>query len=86
MVPELRPCSTTFRTRNECISLPGGLGILVGEGQLPHPGAESIVESYYRFPFGPWQLTADYQFLVNSAFNRDRGPVSIVSMRVRTQS
>ena len=26
----------------------GGLGILVGERQLPHPGVESIVESYYR--------------------------------------
>jgi len=63
----------------------GGLGILVGDGQLPHPGVESIVESYYRFPFGPWQLTADYQFIVNPAFNRDRGPVSVVSARVRTQ-
>jgi high affinity Mn2+ porin len=53
----------------------GGLGILVGDGQLPHPGVESIVESHYRFPFGPWQLTVDYQFVVNPAFNRDRGPV-----------
>jgi high affinity Mn2+ porin len=63
----------------------GGLGILVGDGQLPHPGVESIVESYYRFPIGAWQLTADYQFVVNPAFNRDRGPVSVVSARVRTQ-
>ena len=63
----------------------GGLGILVGDGQLSHPGGESIVESYYRCPFGPWQLTADYQFIVNPAFNRDRGPVSVVSARVRTQ-
>ena len=63
----------------------GGLGILVGDGQLPHPGVESIVESYYRFPLGPWQLTADYQFIVNPAFNRDRGPVSVVSARVRAQ-
>jgi high affinity Mn2+ porin len=63
----------------------GGLGILVGDGQLPHPGVESIVESYYRFPFGTWQLTVDYQFVVNPAFNRDRGPVSVVSARVRAQ-
>ena len=63
----------------------GGLGILVGDGQLPHPGVESIVESYYRFPIGAWQLTADYQFILNPAFNRDRGPVSVVSARVRTQ-
>ena len=32
---------------------------LVGDRQLPHPGVESIVESYYRFLIGPWQLTAD---------------------------
>ena len=25
----------------------GGLGILVGDGQLPHPGPEQIIESYY---------------------------------------
>jgi len=63
----------------------GGLGILVGDGQLPHSGVESIVESYYRVPLGSWQLTGDYQFIVNPAFNRDRGPVSVVSVRVRTQ-
>lgn len=63
----------------------GGLGILVGDGLLPHPGIDSITESYYRMPLGPWQLTADYQLVVNPAFNRDRGPVSVVSARVRTQ-
>jgi high affinity Mn2+ porin len=63
----------------------GGLGILVGDEQLPHPGVESIVESYYRVPLGRWQLSADYQLIVNPAFNRDRGPVSVVSARVRAQ-
>ena len=28
----------------------GGLGILTGDGQLPHPGPERILESYYLFP------------------------------------
>jgi len=50
----------------------GGLGILVGDRQLPHPGVESIVESYYRFLIGPWQLTADYQFIVNPAHRESR--------------
>jgi high affinity Mn2+ porin len=63
----------------------GGLGILVGDGQLPHPGIESIVETYYRVPVGPWQLTGDYQFIIHPAFNRDRGPVSVVSARLRAQ-
>ena len=30
----------------------GGLGILVGDGQLPHPGPEEIIETYYRLPLG----------------------------------
>ena len=63
----------------------GGLGILVGDGQLPHPGVESIVETYYRLSVSAWQLTADYQFILNPAFNRDRGPASVMSVRVRTQ-
>jgi high affinity Mn2+ porin len=63
----------------------GGLGILVGDGQLPHPGLEQIVETYYRFPVGAWQITGDYQFIQNPGYNRDRGPVSVVSLRLRTQ-
>jgi high affinity Mn2+ porin len=63
----------------------GGLGILVGDGQLPHPGPEGIVETYYRATLGSWQATADYQFIVNPAYNRDRGPVSVISARLRTQ-
>src|SRR5262249_8792575 len=63
----------------------GGVGILVGDGRLPHPGVERIVEAYYRVPFGVWQVTADYQFIVNPAFNRDRGPVSVLSFRLRAQ-
>ena len=43
------------------------------------------MESYYRFPLGPWQLTGDYQFIVNPASNRDRGPVSVVSIRLLAQ-
>jgi high affinity Mn2+ porin len=63
----------------------GGLGILVGDGQLPHPGPEQILEAYYSFPLGDWLVTADYQFIVNPAYNRDRGPVSVIGARLRTQ-
>jgi high affinity Mn2+ porin len=63
----------------------GGLGILVGDGQLPHPGYEQIVETYYSLPLGAWKLTADYQFIANPGYNRDRGPVSVISGRLRTQ-
>jgi high affinity Mn2+ porin len=63
----------------------GGLGILVGDGLLPHPGREQILETYYGLPVGAWRLTADYQLIVNPAFNRDRGPASIIGARLRTQ-
>ncbi len=63
----------------------GGLGILVGDGRLPHPGPEQILETYYSLPVGAWRLTADYQFVANPAYNRDRGPVSIIGARLRTQ-
>jgi high affinity Mn2+ porin len=64
----------------------GGLGILVGDGQLPHPGPEQILETYYRLAATKWfQLTFDYQYVVNPAYNTDRGPVSIFALRVHAQ-
>ncbi len=62
----------------------GGLGILVGDGQLPHPGLEQIIETYYLFPIYKWNATIDYQFVANPAYNRDRGPVSIIAVRLET--
>ena len=63
----------------------GGLGILVGDGQLPHPGPEQIIETYYEFPVFDWHATIDYQFIVNPAYNEDRGPVSVFGARLHTQ-
>jgi high affinity Mn2+ porin len=63
----------------------GGMGILVGDGQLPHPGPEQILETYYSFPVGSWKVTPDFQFIVNPGYNHDRGPVSVLSLRIRTQ-
>jgi len=63
----------------------GGLGILVGDGILPNPGSEKIVEMYYSFPVFNWRMTFDYQFIVNPAYNRDRGPVSVIGTRLHAQ-
>lgn len=63
----------------------GGLGILVGDGRLPNPGPEKILESYYSFPISVWRATLNYQFITNPAFNRDRGPVSVFGARLRAQ-
>jgi high affinity Mn2+ porin len=63
----------------------GGLGILVGDGQLPNPGLEQIMEAYYSFPIGAARVTFDYQFIINPAYNRDRGPVSVIGTSLHTQ-
>jgi high affinity Mn2+ porin len=63
----------------------GGLGILVGDGILPHPGPEQIIEAYYRFPVYFWTMTLDYQFIVNPAFNTDRGPASVIAARLHAE-
>jgi len=64
----------------------GGTGILVGDGQLPHPGSEQILETYYDLAaYGPAHVSVDYQFVANPAYNRDRGPVSILAARLHAQ-
>jgi high affinity Mn2+ porin len=63
----------------------GGLGILVGDGMLPHPGLEQIMETYYAFPLFAMTATVDYQFIVNPAYNEDRGPVSVFGTRLHYQ-
>jgi high affinity Mn2+ porin len=63
----------------------GGLTALIGDGKLPHPGNEKILETYYSLPVSFWRVTADYQLITNPAYNKDRGPVSAIAARVRTQ-
>lgn len=63
----------------------GGTGILVGDGKLPNPGSEKIIETYYSFPVLASKVTLDYQYIANPAYNRDRGPVSVLGVRVHSQ-
>jgi high affinity Mn2+ porin len=64
----------------------GGLGILVGDGRLPHPGPERIIESYYSAAvFNFARLSLDYQWIDHPAYNRDRGPVSVIAVRLHAQ-
>jgi high affinity Mn2+ porin len=61
----------------------GGLGVLVGDGALPHPGDEQIIEAYYAFrPVGWASMTVDYQHIANPGYNRDRGPANVVGLRL----
>ncbi|MDB5458387.1 MAG: putative exported protein of unknown function, partial [Caulobacteraceae bacterium] len=64
----------------------GGAGILIGDGRLPHPGNETILESYYSLAVAKGlHATLDYQFIQNPAYNRDRGPVSVLGLRLHAQ-
>ncbi len=64
----------------------GGTGIVIGDGQLPHPGLEQIIETYYSYALSPsTKVSLDYQFIANPAYNTDRGPVNVFAGRFHTQ-
>lgn len=60
----------------------GGLGVLVGDGALTY-ASEAVVETYYAFQLAKGLVaTADYQLLVNPAYNAVRGPAHVFSGRL----
>ena len=64
----------------------GGTGILLGDGQLPHPGAEGILETYYSYALtASTRVSVDYQFVGNPGYNTDRGPANVFSGRIHAQ-
>jgi len=63
----------------------GGLSILIGDGQLNYRH-ETVFETYYALKLvKDVTFTADYQYLVNPAYNADRGPVHIFSGRLHAE-
>jgi high affinity Mn2+ porin len=63
----------------------GGYDFLIGDGRLRY-GPETIWESYYNARVLSWMFwSIDYQHVVNPAYNRDRGPVSIYSVRAHIE-
>ncbi len=64
----------------------GGTGILVGDGQLPKYKPEKILETYYSYAVTPAvQLSVDYQFVADPAYNAERGPISILAGRAHAE-
>ena len=64
----------------------GGLGGIIGDGQLPNAGPEQIFETFYRIGMFDWaHFGLDYQFINHPAYNRDRGPVSIFTLQIHLQ-
>ncbi len=60
----------------------GGYGFLIGDGKLTNYSRENIIEVYYNAQlFSSFWLTFDYQFVMNPAYNADRGPVNLFALR-----
>jgi len=61
----------------------GGLGFIIGDGRLDHYLPEGIVEAYYSWrATKEWTITGDFQRIANPAYNADRGPVSVGTIRL----
>jgi high affinity Mn2+ porin len=64
----------------------GGIGIVIGDGQLPHPGLEQVIEAYYSYAItSSTKVSFDYQYIGNPAYNTDRGPVNVFAGRFHWQ-
>ena len=63
----------------------GGVDGFTGDGKL-NQAAEGVAEIFYSFNFlEAFWLSADYQHIVNPAFNADRGPVDVFGLRLHAQ-
>ena len=60
----------------------GGTGFLLGDGALTY-GPEQIVEAFYRSQLTPYlQFGPDVQYIRNPGYNRDRGPATVLGLRL----
>ena len=55
---------------------------MIGDGALPNPGLEDIIEAYYSYALtSSTKVSVDYQFVANPAYNTERGPVNVFAGR-----
>ncbi|MEI6184530.1 MAG: carbohydrate porin [Bacteroidota bacterium] len=64
----------------------GGMGFIIGDGKLNY-GTENILEAFYRTKITPYlYLSADFQFITNPAYNKDRsGPIYVPGIRAHVE-
>jgi high affinity Mn2+ porin len=64
----------------------GGNGFMVGDGALTY-APEIILELFYNANVHDdhFYITPDYQFVLNPAYNADRGPIHVLGVRVHTR-
>ena len=61
----------------------GGLGFIIGDGRLNYAN-EHLFETYYNLSLlnGRCTPSVAYQFILNPAYNKDRGPINVLSVRL----
>jgi len=64
----------------------GGLGFIIGDGALRY-GYEWVTEIFYKINlFYPgFFITPNYQFIMNPAYNKDRGPANTFGIRAHVE-
>jgi high affinity Mn2+ porin len=63
----------------------GGLDFIIGDGKLNY-GPEEIFEFFYNYQLAKGLFAAfDFQEVIHPAYNRDRGPVSLYTLRVHME-
>jgi hypothetical protein len=63
----------------------GGLGFFIGDGAINYR-PETIVEAFYNMQVAKYLwVTLDFQHIANPAYNADRGPVNIGTVRLHTE-
>jgi len=64
----------------------GGYGFIIGDGNLNYQ-PEIITELYYSYKLKdyPLWISPDYQFIINPAYNKDRGPIHSFGIRAHAE-
>lgn len=63
----------------------GGLSYFIGDGALRY-GPENALEAFYSLSVGGGaSVTVDWQRIDNPAYNRDRGPVNVLALRLHIE-
>ena len=63
----------------------GGMGFFIGDGRLNYR-QETVFEAYYSLQLAKAvSLTLDWQTVRNPAYNADRGPVHVASVRLHSE-
>ena len=58
----------------------------MGDGRLPHPGADAIGEIHYDWaPVKAFAVSLDYQLVDQPGYSRDRGPANVFAVRLHGQ-